>query len=299
MLDGYNILGCDVMNVGAKDFAKGIDFLRELEQTASFPFISANIVNEKNGELPFEPYEILEKNGFRFGVVGLTAELSPITRGNLRAEPFIERGKAVLSELNAITDFQIVLFNGSSDKANIAREALTSADLLFVSGDTRNPARGGSAISTGTVMKQLGKQGKSLGVVSIDVVDIDLPLRDLSNVQNRLKFLDKQLKRYSKKDITKTLEEIYADDERILDRIATIQDELETLNVELVKEGNSIRFEFVPMNKNVGEDLMIIAMVNETLSKCDALGPDKTPSKQKKPSSRSNKPSRVNPDGTG
>ena len=299
MVDGYNILGCDVMNVGAKDFAKGIDFLRELEQTASFPFISANIVNEKNGELPFEPYEILEKNGFRFGVVGLTAELSPITRGNLRAEPFIERGKAVLSELNAITDFQIVLFNGSSDKANIAREALTSADLLFVSGDTRNPARGGSAISTGTVMKQLGKQGKSLGVVSIDVVDIDLPLRDLSNVQNRLKFLDKQLKRYSKKDITKTLEEIYADDERILDRIATIQDELETLNVELVKEGNSIRFEFVPMNKNVGEDLMIIAMVNETLSKCDALGPDKTPSKQKKPSSRSNKPSRVNPDGTG
>jgi len=299
MVDGYNILGCDVMNVGAKDFAKGIDFLRELEQTASFPFISANIVNEKNGELPFEPYEILEKNGFRFGVVGLTAELSPITRGNLRADPFIERGKAVLSELNAITDFQIVLFNGSSDKANIAREALTSADLLFVSGDTRNPARGGSAISTGTVMKQLGKQGKSLGVVSIDVVDIDLPLRDLSNVQNRLKFLDKQLKRYSKKDITKTLEEIYADDERILDRIATIQDELETLNVELVKEGNSIRFEFVPMNKNIGEDLMIIAMVNETLTKCDALGPDKTPSKQKKPSSRSNKPSRVNPDGTG
>ena len=299
MVDGYNILGCDVMNVGAKDFAKGIDFLRELEQTASFPFISANIVNEKNGELPFAPYKILEKNGFRFGVVGLTAELSPITRGNLRADPFIERGKAVLSELDAITDFQIVLFNGSSDKANIAREALTSADLLFVSGDTRNPARGGSAISTGTVMKQLGKQGKSLGVVSIDVVDIDLPLRDLSNVQNRLKFLDKQLKRYSKKDITKTLEEIYADDERMLDRIDTIQNELETLNVELVKEGNSIRFEFVPMNKNIGENLMILAMVNETLSKCDALGPDKTPSKQKIPSSRSKKPSRVNPDGTG
>ncbi len=299
MVDGYNILGCDVMNVGAKDFAKGIDFLRELEQTASFPFISANIVNEKNGELPFAPYKILEKNGFRFGVVGLTAELSPITRGNLRADPFIERGKAVLSELDAITDFQIVLFNGSSDKANIAREALTSADLLFVSGDTRNPARGGSAISTGTVMKQLGKQGKSLGVVSIDVVDIDLPLRDLSNVQNRLKFLNKQLKRYSKKDITKTLEEIYADDERMLDRITTIQNELETLNVELVKEGNSIRFEFVPMNKNIGEDLMILAMVNETLSKCDALGPDKTPSKQKIPSSRSKKPSRVNPDGTG
>jgi len=285
MVDGYNILGCDVMNVGAKDFAKGIDFLRELEQTASFPFISANIVNEKNGELPFAPYEILEKNGFRFGVVGLIAELSPITRGNLRADPFIERGKAVLSELDAITDFQIVLFNGSSDKANIAREALTSADLLFVSGDTRNPARGGSAISTGTVMKQLGKQGKSLGVVSIDVVDIDLPL--------------KQLKRYAKKDTSKTIEEIYADDEKMLNRVATIQDELETLNVELVKEGNSIRFEFVPMNKNIGEDLMILAMVNETLTKCDALGPDKTPSKQKKPSSRSKKPSRVNPDGTG
>ena len=299
MVDGYNILGCDVMNVGAKDFAKGIDFLRELEQTASFPFISANIVNEKNGELPFAPYKILEKNGFRFGVVGLTAELSPITRGNLRADPFIERGKAVLSELDAITDIQIVLFNGSLDKAKIAREALTSADLLFVSGDTRNPARGGSEISTGTVMKQLGKQGKSLGVVSIDVVDIDLPLRDLSNVQNRLKFLEKQLKRYAKKDTSKTMEEIYADDEKMLNRVATIRDELEKLNLELTAEGNSIQFDFVPMNKKVGEDLMLLSIVNETLSNCDALGPDKTPSKQKKPSSRSIKPSRVNPDGTG
>jgi hypothetical protein len=53
------------------------------------------------------------------------------------------------------------------------------------------------------------------------------------------------------------------------------------------------------MNKKVGEDLMLLSIVNETLSNCDALGPDKTPSKQKKPSSRSIKPSRVNPDGTG
>jgi uncharacterized small protein (DUF1192 family) len=148
-------------------------------------------------------------------------------------------------------------------------------------------------------MKQLGKQGKSLGVVSIDVVDIDLPLRDLSNVQNRLKFLDKQLKRYAKKDPSKSMEEIYADDEKMLNRVATIQDELEKLKLELTAEGNSIQFDFVPMNKKVGEDLMLLSIVNETLNKCDALGPDKTPSKQKKPSSRSIKPSRVNPDGTG
>ena len=166
-------------------------------------------------------------------------------------------------------------------KPKIAREALTSADLLFVSGDTRNPARGGSEISTGTVMKQLGKQGKSLGVVSIAVVDIDLPLRDLSNVQNRLKFLDKQLKRYAKKDPSKSMEEIYADDEKMLNRVATIQDELEKLKLELTSEGNSIQFDFVPMNKKVGEDLMLLSMVNETLSNCDALGPDKTPSNQK------------------
>jgi hypothetical protein len=69
--------------------------------------------------------------------------------------------------------------------------------------------------------------------------------------------------------------------------------------LELTSEGNSIQFDFVPMNKKVGEDLMLLSIVNETLSNCDALGPNKTPSKQKKPSSRSIKPSKVNPDGTG
>jgi len=280
LVDGFNIIGCDAVNIGSKDFAKGLEFLKKLETMASFPFISANIVDESTGELPFKEYEIVEKEGFRYGILGLTGNLSNITRGSLSTLDFIQRGKEVLNKLEKQTDLQVVLFNGTLDQANIVKDSLTTAEFLFVSGDTRNPSRSGGKAETGIVMKKLGKQGKSLGIVTVDVKDIHKPLRDLTNLTNRQKFLSRQLKRYNKKAPNKRLEEIYSDDERMLDRIKTMKTELENIDVELADKGNTVHFDFVPMNKNVGNDLVMLALVNETLALCDTLGSNKSSSKQ-------------------
>lgn len=287
IVDGFNIIGCDAINIGAKDFAQGLDFLQELETMSSFPFLSANIVEESTSELVFKEYEIVEREGFRFGIVGLVGSLSNITRGSLTTLNFIQRGKEVLEDLEENSDYQIVLFNGTVEQANTIKDSLTKAEFIFISGDTRNPTRSSGKVESGTLMKKLGKQGKSLGVVTIDIKKVGEPLRDLTSLSNRKKFLTRQLNRYNKKDPKKTLEEIYAKDERMLDRISTMKTELENITEELLVEGNTVRFDFVPMSKNIGDNMLLLSMVNETLAQCDALGPDNTSSNQRNSTKKS------------
>ncbi|MDL2236694.1 5'-nucleotidase C-terminal domain-containing protein [Christensenellaceae bacterium OttesenSCG-928-K19] len=65
-----NELGYAATTPGNHDFNYGYKHLAELADMLDFPIISANIL--LNGELMFEPNIIIEKNGVRFGVFGLT-----------------------------------------------------------------------------------------------------------------------------------------------------------------------------------------------------------------------------------
>lgn len=69
---GMNIIGYDVMTVGNHEFDIPLDALRKLELSANFPFISANIYKIKDDKRLFKPYTVIEKNGLKVGIVGLT-----------------------------------------------------------------------------------------------------------------------------------------------------------------------------------------------------------------------------------
>ena len=60
--------------MGSKDFAAGLEFVLQMEQLANFPFISSNITDE-SGNLLFEPYVVLDRSSFSFGVTGATVSL--------------------------------------------------------------------------------------------------------------------------------------------------------------------------------------------------------------------------------
>jgi len=74
----YGRIGCDAVNVGEQDLVLGVDFLRELENTSSLPFTSANLTDAKDRPL-FKPY-ILKKIAGKtigiFGVIGDTSEIA-------------------------------------------------------------------------------------------------------------------------------------------------------------------------------------------------------------------------------
>lgn len=73
---GMNLVGYDAMAVGNHEFDNSLSVIRQQQAWSNFPFLAANIYNEKNERL-FEPYRIFsfgesEETALKVAVIGLT-----------------------------------------------------------------------------------------------------------------------------------------------------------------------------------------------------------------------------------
>ncbi len=99
-----NRLGYEAMAVGNHEFNFGLDILRNAESLASFPFLSANTIDEKSGKPAFQPFKIVEAGKLRIGILGLTTPNIPgwekpeHYRG-LRFEPMDESARFWVTKL--------------------------------------------------------------------------------------------------------------------------------------------------------------------------------------------------------
>jgi len=55
IIEAMNMLGYDAMTVGEHDLQLGLEVVREREEEAEFPFLSANLVLADTNELLFAP----------------------------------------------------------------------------------------------------------------------------------------------------------------------------------------------------------------------------------------------------
>ncbi|MBI5974337.1 5'-nucleotidase C-terminal domain-containing protein [Staphylococcus canis] len=81
MAKAMNAVGYDAMTAGNHEFDFGYDQLKKLESMLNFPIVSSNVY--KDGELAFKPSVIIEKNGMKYGIVGVT---TPETQTKTRPE---------------------------------------------------------------------------------------------------------------------------------------------------------------------------------------------------------------------
>jgi CNT family concentrative nucleoside transporter len=82
MIELMNYAGVDAMTVGNHEFDLGIENLKELKAFARFPFLGANIIEEKTGRLPpyVAPYVIRDIRGLKVAIIGLiTSEMKIIS----------------------------------------------------------------------------------------------------------------------------------------------------------------------------------------------------------------------------
>ncbi|WED24768.1 bifunctional UDP-sugar hydrolase/5'-nucleotidase UshA [Vibrio sp. JC009] len=69
---GMNLMDYDLMTVGNHEFDNPLEVLQQQEEWADFPFIAANVY--KDGKRLFQPYLMMNKNGVKIAIVGLTTE---------------------------------------------------------------------------------------------------------------------------------------------------------------------------------------------------------------------------------
>jgi 5'-nucleotidase/UDP-sugar diphosphatase len=69
---GMRILGYDAMAIGNHEFDNPLNILEKQIHWAQFPILSANILHKKDGKNAYEPFTIINKNGLKIAVIGLT-----------------------------------------------------------------------------------------------------------------------------------------------------------------------------------------------------------------------------------
>ena len=172
IVEAMNAMGYDAMTVGGMDLQEGVDVVLQRAKEARFAFLSCNIVKVQDDKPLFTPYIVVERNGTRFGILGVSDPEAVAWPGVYDMAKVIDPAPGVqkyLPEVRRQSDVVIVLSHiGLEGDVALAR-AVPDIDVI-VGGKSRRvlpaPETAGK-----TLIVQAGYDGEWLGRldVSFDV----------------------------------------------------------------------------------------------------------------------------------
>ena len=167
----FSHIGVDAVNVGEKDLALGVPYLKELEKKWNFPFVSANLT-DAGGAPIFKRYIIKNINGKNvgiFGIIGDTAEMSDevqkIAGDSVKIQDVLESATAVVAELAGKVDYTVALAHQTTNRDWVLARRIKGIDAIIGGQDytrTENPARAGE-----TLMVRAGEKGQYQGLLEV------------------------------------------------------------------------------------------------------------------------------------
>jgi len=256
----YNEIGYDALNIGAEDLGNAAN-IKNLEQLAEFPFLSANIVYKQSGKAVFSPFITIERSGFKVAVIGLTKNLLENSSDKYELKDPIQTGKNLLDKVASYSDYQVILFNGSFDDAVTVRNELLEADFMFISGH-RGAPRKTKPPEKGPSLYKVGELGRALVIIKTHVAQIDSSLKDISMLIEREKFIKETL-HLLHRGATVDIEEMYAGNYIMTQRINRIKTELQLVQTELASVTNTVEFDYILLSSNIVDNENIKRIINE------------------------------------
>ncbi|MCL4552183.1 MAG: hypothetical protein M1305_01310 [Candidatus Marsarchaeota archaeon] len=199
MVDAMNQLDYGAMTLGEEDLSQGLQVLASRQQEARFPILSANISVSGQNEPQLRPYVILEMQGRKVAIIGLTsldARYAPadVVR-RIKIEDPLEAAQRYVVEVRKLTNVVIVLSHlGLSTDEELARRV--PGITLIVGGHTSDLLNRPIALENGkevevpegqsnpadTLIVQAGKEGQNLGTLQLQIDESGRILRFLGQV---------------------------------------------------------------------------------------------------------------------
>lgn len=81
IIKAMNVIGYDSMTLGNHEFNFGQDLIKKIVSEAKFPMLSANTYYKESGKHLVEPYTVVEKNGLKVAILGMTIPDIPLWDG--------------------------------------------------------------------------------------------------------------------------------------------------------------------------------------------------------------------------
>jgi 2',3'-cyclic-nucleotide 2'-phosphodiesterase (5'-nucleotidase family) len=158
LVDSANLGGMDAMGVGRLDLGAGLDYLQKLAKRASFPILSANLV-DADGKLLFRPSVMLERGGLRVGVTSVLPD--DVLGDRFRALPARRAVRQQVKELRAAGAMLVVVLSNLGDEADRRLARSSGADVILGSRTRRLTPRGERVAKA--VIGEAGARGRYLG----------------------------------------------------------------------------------------------------------------------------------------
>lgn len=181
MIEALNLLGYDAMTIGEKELYLELGELQERIREAQFAVVSANITYRSTGKLFTLPYTIVERDGLKVGVLGLTNEnadkmimanrqlgvVSESVKAALSITDPLEAARRYVPEVAAQADVVIVLSHlGFQRDKQLAQQVPGIA--VIVGGYSRNILYP-PLVENGTLIVQAGYDGEWLGRLQVEL----------------------------------------------------------------------------------------------------------------------------------
>ena len=119
-----NLFGYDAATLGNHEFDYGWMQARKFIETAKYPIVTANLVNNAGELFTPKPYVILNVNGLRVAVIGgMTAELPTLTNpksmGDWHPLPVVQTLRKYVAELRGKADLMVLVahIDGAEEQA--------------------------------------------------------------------------------------------------------------------------------------------------------------------------------------
>ena len=270
IIEGYEKIGCDVINIGQNDLSAGLPFILEIKEKTSIPFISANLINTLSGSLIFDPYIIIEKTGMIYGIIGLT-NLSGESDSIIEQIDYIKEGNKYISKLKNQTDIIILLVNSERSSYNDLPTKFPDADMIFTSGSTMLTRPSMKQKDGGPFVFSSGREGRYLNQVQLSLPYSNKEIVNISYLESRIKYLNRRLDRYMDKFPGDTYVNAYADKPNILNIFKESKKEIERLNNRINQDNNILEFKNIPMGKSIVDESEMLNFVNRSILKRESL----------------------------
>jgi len=174
-------IGYDAMALGNHEFDKPIDVLMKQKKWATFPFLSANIVQKDTGKPLFDEFKIWDFDGLKVAVIGLTTPDTPIlVASNVEALKFkdpVKVAKKMIPKLRKKAAVVIVLshlgyyenaYHGSNAPGDVTLAKSVPGIDVIVGGHSHNKIAEPVA-QDGTIIVQGADDGKYVGRLDLTI----------------------------------------------------------------------------------------------------------------------------------
>jgi len=267
MIQSYNKLGYHAYNVTSHDFPGGYERVRELENSANFPFISANILDSTSRQPLFKPYIIKNISRKKFGIIGVTSlPKAPIK--DVMIADIAQSINEYLPEIRKQVDYIVLLaYLERDDEMELFAQQL-DVDFVLLSGSFRYSRN--LENKKGMLVARCGNIGKYIGILKFNLQDSNRQLTDISNLMVQMNYAEKRMNSFKSAAQDRPLEEFYAGDPNILRTIKSLKTQMQILQDEIQTAKNPVTYDLIGLDESIPDKPEIRAKLDELNQKLNS-----------------------------